>query len=54
LISGLSVPSRFDGVPMVVRLSRCLNRKGMKGTKDKKDAEGIEASVRPELNVNRK
>ena len=26
-------------------LSRSLNRKSMKGTKDEKDAEGIEASV---------
>jgi hypothetical protein len=30
---------------MVVRLSRSLNRKGMKGTKGKKDPEGIETSA---------
>ena len=34
-----------DGIPLVGRLSRSLNRKDMKSMKDMKGSEGIEASV---------
>jgi hypothetical protein len=38
--------ARRDLTPLEGWLSRSLNRKSKKGTKDKKDAEGIEMAVR--------
>jgi hypothetical protein len=45
---------RVDTSPIEGWLSRSLDRKSMKGTKGKKDPEGIEASTVPDLKSNRR